>query len=69
MVNSVIGSRRAGPRNRAAIWRGLPFGGHPTLRYALGRILAAVGLLFVASIVVFLLEHLAPGSPESVLLG
>jgi peptide/nickel transport system permease protein len=47
----------------------VPLGSHPTLRYAIGRILAAIGLLFVASLVVFLLEHLAPGSPESVLLG
>lgn len=71
MVSSIRSPRRAGPLNRAAatISRGLPFAGHPTMRYALGRILAAVGLLFVASIVVFLLEHLAPGSPESVLLG
>ena len=33
------------------------------------RLLAAIGVLFVASIVIFLLLHLAPGSPANVLAG
>ncbi|MFV0464024.1 MAG: hypothetical protein ACK5MP_12640, partial [Nostocoides sp.] len=44
-------------------------GAHPTLRYGLLRLVAAVGLLFVSSVVVFVLQHLAPGSPEAILLG
>jgi peptide/nickel transport system permease protein len=71
MASTSSSARRPGPLNRSAsvISRGLPFAGHPTLRYALGRIVAAVGLLLVASVVIFMLEHLAPGSPETVLLG
>jgi len=46
-----------------------PLVGHPALRYIAGRVLAAIGLMLIASVVVFLLEHLAPGSPEDVLLG
>ena len=71
MTSTAQAPRRASPLNRAggAISGAIPFGSHPMLRYALGRILAAIGLLLITSIVVFLLEHLAPGSPESVLLG
>ncbi|WP_337309444.1 ABC transporter permease [Candidatus Aeolococcus gillhamiae] len=39
------------------------------LRYVVKRAAAAVGLLLAASLVLFLLEHLAPGNVESVLLG
>jgi len=38
-------------------------------RYIARRAAAAVGLLLVTSFVLFLLEHLAPGNAESVLLG
>jgi peptide/nickel transport system permease protein len=39
------------------------------LRYIGGRLIGAVILLLMTSFVVFSFEHLAPGSPESVLLG
>lgn len=39
------------------------------LRYVVKRAAAALGLLLAASLVLFLLEHLAPGNVESVLLG
>jgi peptide/nickel transport system permease protein len=39
------------------------------LRYISGRLVAAAGLLLMTSFVVFSFEQLAPGSPESVLLG
>ena len=39
------------------------------LRYLARRGAAAIGLLLVTSVILFLLEHLAPGNAESVLLG
>ncbi len=39
------------------------------LRYLARRGTAAIGLLLVTSVILFLLEHLAPGNVESVLLG
>ena len=39
------------------------------LRYLAGRGTAAIGLLLVTSVILFTLEHLAPGNVESILLG
>src|SRR5947209_4285863 len=39
------------------------------VRYVARRGVAAVGLLLVTSLILFVLEHLAPGNAESVLLG
>jgi len=39
------------------------------LRYLAGRGAAAIGLLLVTSVILFTLEHLAPGNVESILLG
>ncbi|HET6911149.1 MAG TPA: ABC transporter permease [Mycobacteriales bacterium] len=71
MASTVQARRPGGPVRQVAgtIAARLPLSSHPTVRYAVSRLLASIGLLFVASIVIFLLEHLAPGSPESVLLG
>lgn len=43
--------------------------GNPLPRYIVKRLGAAVLLLLATSFIVFFLAHLAPGSPESVLLG
>lgn len=39
------------------------------IRYALRRVIGAIGVLLIASIVVFALLHLAPGDPATVLAG
>jgi peptide/nickel transport system permease protein len=41
----------------------------PAMPYLLRRLLAAIAVLFVASIAIFVLLHLAPGNPANVIAG